>query len=73
MYGRSVHASLSLCSQLEKVKEFAVSLKATDDHNFQYAGTNIETIITEKVHVQSQLVTIVFTCTCIHIHVYMYD
>ena len=38
-----------LCVQLEKLKEFATSLKATEDHNFQYAGTNVEKIIREKV------------------------
>ena len=39
-----------MCIQLEKLQEFAASLKATDDHNFQYAGNNIEKIIAEKVY-----------------------
>ena len=41
---------LMVCLQLEKLKEFASSLKATEDHNFQYAGTNIEKIMKEKVY-----------------------
>ena len=44
-----------LCVQLEKLKEFATSLKATEDHNFQYAGTNVEKIIREKVFHTDQL------------------
>ena len=51
VYVSCVHVLLVVvCLQLEKLQEFAMSLRATEDHNFQYAGTNIEKIIKEKVH-----------------------
>lgn len=54
--------------QLEKVKEFATSLKATDDHNFQYAGNNIEKIITEKVNASCNILNSIANCG-IHVNV----